>query len=267
MNATFNAYAPVPDRLPHEPFSSQKDFPPVEEIKKHTVISKADGRATRDKHVKVTNELPEYPANTFNGKGIIMLAGGRYNGFAATGLRMIRETGSNLPVEVWMKDKPEEKKGWCRELAREGMVCRRLSDYIDVEFLKNGYQFKILTMLFSSFEQILFLDADNVPVRNPDSVFESKSFTDTGVVLWPDYWKHSGTPLLPFVVGLADEASELLRPEQTVESGQIVWDKKRHWKVGVCNAISRSSELLIRSSPYAWRHTIITMGLNITTPS
>ena len=179
------------------------------------------------------NELPEYPASIFNGRGIVMLAGGRYNGYAATGLGMIRETGSSLPVEVWMKDELEEKKGWCKELEKEGMVCRRLSDYIDVKFLEHGYQFKILTMLFSSFEQILFLDADNVPVRNPDIVFESKSFIDAGAVLWPDYWKHSGTPILPFVVGLADGASEILRAEQTVESGQIVWDKRRHWKVGI----------------------------------
>ena len=222
----------MPETLPHEPFADQAHFPPVEAIKNHTYISKEDGKTTRDRHVKVTKELPEYPPNTFKGRGIVMLAGGRYNGYAATGLGMIRETGSSLPVEVWMKDKTEEKSGWCKELAKEGMVCRRLSDYIDVKFLTNGYQFKILTMLFSSFEEVLFLDADNVPVRNPDQVFESKSFVDTGVVLWPDYWKHSGTPLLPFVVGLTDEASELLRPEQTVESGQIVWDKKRHWKVG-----------------------------------
>ena len=232
LEATFKAYAPVPETLPHEPFGNNADFPSVEMIKNHTYISEEDGITTRDKHIKVTKELPEYPAGAFHGRGIIMLAGGRYNGYAATGLGMIRETGSTLPVEVWMKDETEEKKGWCKELAREGMVCRRLSDYIDVKFLKNGYQFKILTMLFSSFEESLFLDADNVPVRNPDQVFESKSFIDTGAVLWPDYWQHSGMPILPFVIGLTDEASELLRPEKTVESGQIVWDKKRHWKVG-----------------------------------
>lgn len=257
----------MPGSLPHEPFGDNKVFPAVEAIKNHTLVSKEDGRRTREKHALVVNELPEYPLNTFNGRGIIMLAGGRYNGYAATGLGMIRETGSSLPVEVWMKDKTEEKKGWCKELAKEGMVCRRLSDYIDVKFLKNGYQFKILTMLFSSFEQILFLDADNVPVRNPDKVFESKSFVDTGAVLWPDYWKHTGMPILPYVVGLTEQESEKFRPEQTVESGQIVWDKKRHWKVEIGTYYTPEITVLMTFSPFVWQHTTITTVLSITTRS
>ncbi|KAK4694418.1 alpha 1,2-mannosyltransferase, partial [Lecanoromycetidae sp. Uapishka_2] len=144
---------------------------------------------------------------------------------------MLREFGSTLPVEIWMKDKKEEKAGWCKDIQQDGMICRRLSDYMDVSTLQHGYQLKINSILFSSFEQILFLDADNVPVKNPDPIFEAKTFKDTGVVLWPDYWKHTGAPLLPFEVGLADEASEMLRQDQTAESGQLVWDKKRHWKV------------------------------------
>lgn len=257
----------MPESLPHEPFGNNKNFPSVEAIKNHTFISKDDGRMTREKHALVVNELPEYPQNTFSGRGIIMLAGGRYNGYAATGLGMIRETGSSLPVEVWMKDKTEEKKGWCKELAKEGMVCRRLSDYIDVKFLEHGYQFKILTMLFSSFEQMLFLDADNVPVRNPDLVFESKSFVDTGAVLWPDYWKHTGTPILPYVVGLTEQESEMLRPEQTVESGQIVWDKKRHWKVGIETYFMPVSTVLMALSRFVWQLTTIITVLSITTRS
>ncbi|KAL8872358.1 MAG: hypothetical protein Q9174_002000 [Haloplaca sp. 1 TL-2023] len=159
-----------------------------------------------------------------------MLAGGKYTAFATTGLGMLREVGSELPVEVWVKDGTEENDEWCKELAKEGMACRRLSDYMDTELLVHGYQLKICSILFSSFERILFLDADNVPVRKPDSIFTSKSFTDTGVVMWPDYWKHTGSPLLPYIVGLSQESSEMLREDQTAESGQLVWDKKRHWK-------------------------------------
>lgn len=159
-----------------------------------------------------------------------MLAGGRYSGFAPTGLGMLRETGSSLPVEVWMKDHSEEKQGWCQELLREGMACRFLGDYMDVDALKHGYQYKIFTILFSAFEQVLFLDADNIPVRNPDTVFLSEAFTGTGAVLWPDYWKSTSMPELPYIIGLSDGTSTMLEGEQTVESGQIVWDKSRHWK-------------------------------------
>lgn len=163
-----------------------------------------------------------------------MLAGGRYNMYAATALGVIRETGSKLPVEVWMNDTADEKDGFCDELAKDGMVCKWLSDVVDTRFIHNGYQLKIMTMIFSSFQEFLFLDADNQPIKNPDTIFDTKSFKDHGAILWPDYWDHTGSPLLPHVVGLAKGKSDMWRGKRTVESGQIVWDKKRHWKVCIC---------------------------------
>lgn len=208
-------------------------MPELELIKNHTELSMSDAKLSRESHLEVVNALPEYPKDTFSGRGVIMLAGGRYNLYAATALGVIRETGSKLPVEVWFNETSEGKEGWCDELAKEGMVCKWLSDYVDGRFLQNGYQLKILTMMFSSFEQFLFLDADNQPVKNPDTIFDTKSFKDNGAILWPDYWDHTGAPLLPYVVGLTDEASDmwLKKGTRTVESGQIVWDKSRHWKV------------------------------------
>ncbi|KAI4216525.1 MAG: hypothetical protein LQ351_001014 [Letrouitia transgressa] len=234
LQTVFDEYPPQPLNLTLKTFQSISEFPSLEDIKNHTKISKEEAQAARTAHVEVTKRLPSYPDRTFSGHGIVMLAGGRYSGFATTGLGMLREVGSKLPIEVWVKDKSEEWEGWCTELAKEGTVCRRLSDYMDVSLLEHGYQLKISSILFSSFEQLLFLDADNVPIRNPDSAFQSKAFKDSGVVLWPDYWKHTGSPLLPYIVGLSDKASEVLRNDQTAESGQLMWDKKRHWKV-ICS--------------------------------
>ncbi|KAL8701963.1 MAG: hypothetical protein Q9201_004639 [Fulgogasparrea decipioides] len=230
LQAIYDAYPPQPLDLGLNHFDSLSEFPPLDAIKTHTKISIEDAQAARKSHVEVTKKLLKYPTQLFSGRGIVMLAGGRYTAFATTGLGMLRELGSKLPVEVWVKDEAEEHEGWCKELETEGMACRRLSDYMDIGSLEHGYQLKICAILFSSFEQILFLDADNIPVRKPDVIFNSKTFTDTGVVMWPDYWKHTGSPLLPYIVGLSDGASEMLREDQTAESGQLVWDKKRHWK-------------------------------------
>ena len=233
LQTVFQTYPPQPLNLTLKTFRSISEFPSLEDIKNHTHVSEEDVQAARTSHVEVTKKLPSYPEHVFSGRGIVMLAGGRYSGFATTGLSMLREIGSQLPIEVWVKDQSEEKKGWCNELAKEGTACRRLSDYMNVTLLEHGYQLKISSILFSSFEQILFLDADNVPVRKPDSIFDSKAFIDSGVILWPDYWKHTGSPFLPYIVGLSDKASEMLRSDQTTESGQLVWDKKRHWKVPI----------------------------------
>jgi len=231
LQDSFDAHPPQPLTLTQKSFENSKDFPSIEAIKNYTIISQEDAEASRDSHVEILRSIPPYPRNVFSGRGIVMLAGGRYSSFATTGLGMLREIGSKLPIEVWVKDHTEEKEGWCDEIKKEGMACRRISDYMDVSSNKHGYQLKISSILFSSFEEVLFLDADNVPVRNPDGIFEAKSYTDTGVVLWQDYWKHSGSPWLPYVVGISVGASEALRDDDTVESGQLVWNKKRHWKV------------------------------------
>ena len=233
LKAIFDTHPPQPLTLGQPKFHTGGAFPGIELIRNQTSISASDAEATRNNHVEVINKIPSYPQDVYFGRGIVMLAGGKYSDYASTGLGILRELGSTLPVEVWMKDEKEEKPGWCRELEREGMACRRMSDYMDVSFMEHGYQLKINSILLSSFEEVLFLDADNVPVKDPDGIFDSPSFIDTGAVLWKDYWKHSGAPILPYVLGITDEASEVLieQSEKTVESGQLMWDKKRNWKV------------------------------------
>lgn len=231
LQTSFDRHKPQPLNLNLVTFESLTVFPPLEDIQSHTHLKKVDADATRRSHIEVVKNIPPYPEALYKGRGIVILAGGRFSPFAETGMGMLREIGSTLPVEIWMKDKAEEKAGWCKDILQDGMVCRRLSDYMDTSKMESGYQLKVNSILFSSFEQILFLDADNVPVKNPDAIFDAQTFTETGVILWPDYWKHSGAPFLPYEVGLSDDASELFRQDQTAESGQLVWDKKRHWRV------------------------------------
>lgn len=242
LHKVFDSHPPQPLTLGQPKFQTGGKFPDIELIRNQLKISPTDAQATRDSHIEVTKNLLPYPSGVFSGRGIVMLAGGKYSGYAATGLGMLRELGSTLPVEVWMKDQSEEKPGWCDELEQEGMACRKMSDYMNVSFMAHGYQLKVNSILLSSFEEVLFLDADNVPVRNPDGIFDSKGYSDTGAVLWKDYWRHSGAPILPYILGITDEASEVLieETEKTVESGQLIWDKKRHWKVRICISTFRA---------------------------
>ena len=231
LQGSFDQNKPQPLDLHLTTFESMSNFPTLEEIQSHTPLQRTDAEASRKSHIEVFKNIPAYPEGLYKGRGIVILAGGRFSPFATTGMGMLREIGSTLPVEIWMKDKDEEKAGWCKDIKQDGMVCRRLSDYMDTSATESGYQLKVNSILFSSFEQVLFLDADNVPVKSPDTIFDSQVFIDNGAILWPDYWKHSGAPLLPFEVGLSDDASEILRQDQTAESGQLVWDKRKHWKV------------------------------------
>ena len=36
--------------------------------------------------------------------------------------------------------------------------------------------------------QVLMLDSDNLPLVNPETLFESKGYKKHGNLFWPDYW-------------------------------------------------------------------------------
>ena len=234
------------------------------------LLSEEDALATRLAHERVVAGLPDYAASHLykGGRGVIILAGGRFSGYAATTINMLRQSGSTLPVEVWAKDESEEVHEWCLELEREhGAACRRLSDYITLGSLTDwlnprswggskgsahpwsAYQWKALATVFSTFEEFLLLDADSMPVQNPDSLFESDIYNEYGAILWPDKWTSVTSPWLPYLVGLSDEPSDVLFGLRTVESGQLIWDKRKHWKVRIviellgCRTLNVCAEL------------------------
>ena len=231
LQKVFDAHPPQPASIPYKKWDANNGQANWDLIKSWIQISEQDANATREVHERLLKNLPEYPLKRYSGRGIITLAGGKWSEYAVTGLGVLRETGSTLPVEVWMKDKNDVMEGWCKGLEKEGMACRLLSDYMDVSEVKHGYQFKVFTMLFSSFEEFLFLDADNIAVTNPDIMFDSEAFSKNGAVLWPDYWMNPESPWTPYITGASDKAAQTWNEEMTVESGQILWSKHRHWRV------------------------------------
>lgn len=102
-------------------------------------------------------------------KGIVTSAGGIYFPVLLNSLRMLRRTGNTLPVEVFLKNRDEYKELACEGLFKElGAKYVVLSELVgefgtQVEFIY--YQMKAYTILFSLFEEMLFLDANNFSVR------------------------------------------------------------------------------------------------------
>jgi len=75
----------------------------------------------------------------------------------------------------------------------------------------------------AAWPQVLFLDADNMAVRDPTPLFDSAPFAETGALLWPDYWDSSAAPDLPAVLGIALADA----PRASFESGQMLFGKSR----------------------------------------
>lgn len=112
-------------------------------------------------------------------RGIIYVGGGKYWPGIVVGVRMLRELGCTIPVQVWYRGdhepiNPADVEGlgvWLRDadrMARERKDNRVLSPN---EFA-GGWETKLYALTHTCFDQVLFLDADAYCVRDPSPLFD-----------------------------------------------------------------------------------------------
>lgn len=169
--------------------------------------------------------LPYVPGT----RGIVSTAGGSYLPVLVISLRMLRRTGSTLPMEVFLADEDEHEDYICDvvlpSLDARCIVLSRILVTAPAKIKK--YQFKPFAMLFSSFEEILFLDADAFPLQPPEDLFNSDPFRSRGMITWPDFWASSASPLFYEIAGIPAPPMDL---RQSTESGELLLSKKSHMR-------------------------------------
>lgn len=159
-------------------------------------------------------------------RGIAMIAYPKVIAGAYAIVRMLRHHGCVLPVEIWI-DRSEmlETHSILIELSRSyNVVVRVIEDPSATKFHAKPY-----VVYHTRFESVLFLDSDNIPLRDPTYLFTSREFVKFGTVFWPDFWK----PALdnPFNVHQQSALWQLLNMpfidmfEQ--ESGQLLVNRTR----------------------------------------
>ena len=168
-----------------------------------------------------------FPKERFTGRGIVICGGGeRYLPSTYVLVRVLRHLGCGLPVEVWHLGEAEMPAAMRELFAELGCVCvdgavvrrthpvRRLA----------GWELKCFAVMHSAFAEVLLLDADNCPVRDPAFLFEELPYRETGAVFWPDYTRLAESRAVWAASGIA------YRDEPEFESGQMVVDKRRCWR-------------------------------------
>jgi alpha 1,2-mannosyltransferase len=93
---------------------------------------------------------------------------------------------------------------------------------------RTQWHIKATALIESSFQQILYLDSDNMPavsLDGPDSVFEAPGFQRLGAMFWPDYWKTVAHNPVWQIIGVQ------CRDEWEQEAGQMLIDKAKHLDV------------------------------------
>ncbi|KAF4040354.1 putative Mannosyltransferase [Phytophthora infestans] len=56
-----------------------------------------------------------------------------------------------------------------------------------------GFTSKVYALAHSQLDHMLFLDADNAPVKDPTYLFDTPEFVETGSLFWPDFWTPANT--------------------------------------------------------------------------
>jgi hypothetical protein len=175
--------------------------------------------------------VPPYSGG-YQGRGIVIVGGGRYAAATYVTVRVLRHVGCELPIQVWHLA-GEMDEAMRRLLSPLGVTCvdademARLYPYrfLDGHWWK-GWQMKPYAILHCPFREVLFLDADCYPTRDPEVLFTWSGFRTSGAVFWPDSeaGKRALTPQLIRTFGVEPEG---VLP---IESGQLLVDKERCWR-------------------------------------
>ena len=107
---------------------------------------------------------------------------------------------------------------------------------------------KIVGIVFSSFEQVLYLDLDNQPVVDPAIMFDARPYKEAGALFWPDVctyhtatydaYRVFGLPVPPnWPVIELDPVTKSVFPSDCdptlpfeIQGGDMVIHKKRTWR-------------------------------------
>ena len=186
-------------------------------------------------HAHLIPLLPAFPQSLYNGRGIVVLAGGSRSEFAATSLGMLRLLGNQLPVELWFLSPRDGSAEWCRELRTQAIACRYFADYMGplaipaVGVWEDRY--KVAAIVLSAFAEVLYLDANSIPAAKPDGLFDSQAYDASGAVLWPDGGRTTEASWAAYGIGLSAEPIEKALNHPMFDAAQVLWDKEMHWQV------------------------------------
>ncbi|KAK5779594.1 alpha-mannosyltransferase PWA37_002768 [Arxiozyma heterogenica] len=221
----------------------------------------------RNKHSMVTDFINQItlPNNAIGGKGIVIVGGGKYSLLAAMNIEVLRYFNTTLPVEIFIPP-GENDPSFCQNyLPKLNAKCTQVEDIFNEATIQNvhfkGYQYKSLALLSSKFKDILFLDADNFPIKNLDSIFDDIAYKANGMILWPDFWRRTDSPRYYDIAKIKYNRDKRVRnliddltpvevytenlndmknvpfhdlegtiPDLSTESGQFLINKSIHWK-------------------------------------
>lgn len=193
--------------------------------------------------IKFKSEVPERWSG--EGRGIVISASCKsgwssgkllqhgYMPSAYALMSELRRLGCDLPITVAYLGYEEMDHNICSliksEFGAEAIDLRHISDTSDPMRILAGWETKIYAIQHSPYEEVLFLDSDNTPVKNPEYLFDLKGHVECGATFWPDLPPYTKKEWLPREVW--DSVGLPYRNNYIdFESGQLIVNKRKCWK-------------------------------------
>jgi hypothetical protein len=153
-------------------------------------------------------------------------------------LRMLKELNSPLPVEVWhlpgelsVVDKKhlQDLGATPRDLGGDVLVPMK-----EIKGRQKNFQIKVAAWVNSAFEEIIALDSDVMPIRDPAYLFNTPEYKRTGQIFWPDWWKTHRSNIPCNTIDIDNPVWDLFdtpcQDEWEQESGEVVYNKRQNWE-------------------------------------
>ncbi|KAG9033730.1 hypothetical protein FRB95_014417 [Tulasnella sp. JGI-2019a] len=186
----------------------------------------AEKRAVIVKHLeeRVAQGLEVVGSKNMGGGRGIVVAGGNQDTTLRliTLLRHLQRLNNTLPIELFHFPGELTDGAQRKEVQELGATIRQISGVEKAAGAWKNFQIKGLAIVESSFREVLYLDSDNIPLRDPSHLFSSPIYleNDRRAVFWPDISKDHASNAIWRIIG-----DQCTLDHWTFESGQIVIDK------------------------------------------
>lgn len=166
-----------------DPLDRPETWPPTMELRR--------GGDSIAEHLAALRHLAtvEMRAPYHRGRGIVYVGGGVYWPGIVVGIKMLRESGCVLPVEVWYRGSCEpvcaaDVEGLGDVWLIDAEACNRSNRIQFSDGDRGGWEAKLYAMSLTLFNEVLFLDADAYCVTDPTPLFDL--LYGAPVVFWSD---------------------------------------------------------------------------------
>ena len=157
-------------------------------------------------------------------EGLVYVGGGKYWPGIVVGIRMLRDSKNNMPVQVWHRGddepvRPEQVLGLGNVQIIDAVA--HAKSHGGARILR-GWESKLYALTHCNFERVLYLDADAYVVENPAPFMAELNASP--FVFWHDLPNNFNSVRWDKVWGAGPGNVP------AIQGGQIAIDRKRNWR-------------------------------------